>query len=73
MDVWPQQAECKVSNSTEAVRRLDKLPMMPGESKCIHLLGKGRICYVGVVLGTSLLDNPEVGGEEGVGVEGCGA
>ncbi|GBF96537.1 hypothetical protein Rsub_09120 [Raphidocelis subcapitata] len=65
VDMWPGQTECKVSNSTELVARLDKLPMMPGESKCIHLLGNGRVCYVGVVLGTSLLDNPQVA-ENGV-------
>jgi len=61
IDFWDQQ-ECLVSPNATLERALDKLPAAPGESKCIHLLGDGRVCIVGAVLGTSLLDNPQVAG-----------
>lgn len=33
---------------------------MPGQSKCLHLMGNTRVCRVQSVLGSSLLNNPQV-------------
>jgi len=65
IDFW-DGTECKVSAEAGAVEELDNLPTRPGESKCIHLAGNGRICFVQVVLVTSLINNPAVSGV------GCG-
>jgi hypothetical protein len=54
------QQECLVSNNERLNQQLDNLPVLKGDSKCIHVLGSGRVCFVGAVLGTSLLDNPKV-------------
>ena len=40
-------------------QQLDATPKMPGESKCIQLLGSTRVCRVGAVLGSSLVNNAE--------------
>ena len=52
--------DCRVSVNATLVQELDALPKMPGESKCFHLMGGTRICRVGVVLGSSLLNNTAV-------------
>jgi hypothetical protein len=52
--------ECKVSADPAVVQQVNTLPVMPGQSKCIHLMGGTRICFVHVVMGTSLVNNPEV-------------
>ncbi|KAI8468653.1 MAG: hypothetical protein J3K34DRAFT_426509 [Monoraphidium minutum] len=61
IDFW-DQAECAASPEDWVNAGLNALPVKKGESKCIHLMGEGRICYVGAVLGTSLLENPQVAG-----------
>lgn len=59
LDFWDHQ-ECLVSPDAALVKQLDDLPLRSGESKCIHLLEGARVCLVGAVMGTSLLDNPQV-------------
>ncbi|KIY98626.1 hypothetical protein MNEG_9339 [Monoraphidium neglectum] len=59
IDFWDGR-ECKASGDDNLVKQLDALPLRPGESRCIHLFGNGRVCFVHVVLGTSLLNNPQV-------------
>lgn len=71
-DFWDGR-DCKVSPDDYLVKQLDTLPMMPGESKCLHLLGETRICRVGSVLGSSLLNNPAVRWRGAVGRVGSGA
>lgn len=59
IDFWDQK-ECRPSGDDNTNRHLNDLPMKPGEPKCVHLMGEGRVCLVGAVLGTSLLENPQV-------------
>uniref|UniRef100_A0A383VEF6 Uncharacterized protein n=1 Tax=Tetradesmus obliquus TaxID=3088 RepID=A0A383VEF6_TETOB len=54
------QKECEPSSDAAAVQQLRKLPAAPGQSKCLHLLGGGRICIVHAALGTALVNNKEV-------------
>ena len=49
-----------MSADASLVRQLDNLPARSAESKCIHLLGAARVCFVGAVLGTSLVGAPDV-------------
>lgn len=58
-DFWNQK-ECEASTNAAAVQQLYKLPMQPGQSKCFHLLGGGRVCVVYAVIGTSLTNNKQV-------------
>jgi hypothetical protein len=62
LDFWDHQ-ECQSTLDDEANAQLAKMPAAPGGAYCFHLLGAatGRVCMVHVVLGTSLVDNPEVG------------
>eukprot|EP00878_Enallax_costatus_P004577 GHUV01004818.1.p1 GENE.GHUV01004818.1~~GHUV01004818.1.p1 ORF type:complete len:331 (+),score=42.07 GHUV01004818.1:54-995(+) len=61
IDFWPAK-ECETSPNAQAVQELYNLPVSPGQSKCFHLLGDGggRVCMVHVVLGTSLVNNPQI-------------
>jgi hypothetical protein len=56
IDFW-DGTECKVSGAPGAAEEIDNLPTRPGESKCIHLAGNGRVCFIHVVLGTSLVNS----------------
>jgi hypothetical protein len=62
LDFWENQAECESNSDASAVAQLQKLPVRPGDSQCIHLRGPsgGRICIVHVVLGSSLVNNKQV-------------
>ncbi|KAI8471073.1 MAG: hypothetical protein J3K34DRAFT_244030 [Monoraphidium minutum] len=54
-DLWDGKQECSPGADDDLVRRLDDLPLMRGESKCIHLAGGGRVCRVQTVLGASVV------------------
>lgn len=60
LDFWRE--ECATSSNTQLMQELANLPAAPGQSYCMRLLGPagGRICMVHVVLGSSLLNNPQV-------------
>jgi hypothetical protein len=60
LDLWEDQRVCQASPDDDLVKQLDKLPLKPGTSKCIHLAGGGRVCLVHAVQGWSLMDNPKV-------------
>jgi hypothetical protein len=61
-DFWAPNV-CQPSTDAAAVDSLLKLPLREGNANCIHLRGAGggRICMVEAVLGSSLINNPEVG------------
>jgi hypothetical protein len=61
LDFWDQQ-ECQATLDSEANAQLANMPAAPGGAYCFHLLGpaSGRVCMVHVVLGTSLVENPQV-------------
>lgn len=58
-DFWDGR-ECKVTPDEALVAQLDAMPMMHGETKCMHLAGDTRVCRIGAVLGSSLVANPQV-------------
>jgi hypothetical protein len=60
-DFWSQQ-ECQATLDSVANAQLADMPAAPGGAYCFHLLGpaSGRVCMVHVVLGTSLVENPQV-------------
>jgi hypothetical protein len=53
---------CEASTDSWAVQALQRLPVEPGDSQCIHLRGPGggRVCIVQVVLGSQLVGNSQV-------------
>jgi hypothetical protein len=59
-DFLEPRGECQPHADPSMVEQLNQLPKVPGDSRCMHLVGDARICIVGAVLGTSLFDNPEV-------------
>jgi hypothetical protein len=54
---------CEASTDNWSVQALQRLPVAPGDSQCIHLRGQGggRVCIVQVVLGSQLINNNQVG------------
>jgi hypothetical protein len=60
-DFWGGQTECAASADAGLVRQLDDLPGLPGQSKCITLMGNARICRVMTVYGSSVIGDPKVG------------
>ncbi|KAI8471062.1 MAG: hypothetical protein J3K34DRAFT_458522 [Monoraphidium minutum] len=58
-DFWDGK-DCRPTASSDLVKALDDLPWMPGESKCFTIMGGGRICKIGAVLGTSLVNSTQV-------------
>lgn len=62
IDFWQNQEVCEASTDTWAVQALQRLPVAPGDSQCIHLRGSGggRVCIVQAVLGTQLINNNQV-------------
>jgi hypothetical protein len=73
-DFLEPRSECQPSADPALNQKLNDLPRVPGDAKCMHLVGDARICIVGVVLGTSLFDSPEVralpGAAPGLGAAG---
>ncbi|KAF6261763.1 hypothetical protein COO60DRAFT_1636588 [Scenedesmus sp. NREL 46B-D3] len=61
LDFWDHQ-ECQATLDSEANAQLADLPAAAGGAYCFHLLGPatGRVCMVHSVLGTSLVENPQV-------------
>ncbi|WIA19826.1 hypothetical protein OEZ85_005734 [Tetradesmus obliquus] len=61
LDFWNQQ-ECQATLDSQAEAQLADMPAAPGGAYCFHLMGaaSGRVCMVHVVLGSSLVENPQV-------------
>jgi hypothetical protein len=62
IEFWENQEVCEASTDSWSVQALQRLPVAPGDSQCIHLRGSGggRVCIVQAVLGSQLINNNQV-------------